>query len=94
LGVKGTCTDSTGTYSNYSPTSNTVVDYYCGPTSKPLAEQTCMGTTQYGCSGNGFPYGSVDGACKKTSITGGVTSVQPHSAIDGILEWIRNLFGI
>jgi inhibitor of cysteine peptidase len=66
LKTKGTCTDSTGTYTDSKATTLTdgVREYYCGPTANTPENQKCL-WTEYSCPGNlGTSYTYGDGNCK------------------------------
>lgn len=67
LGVKGVCTDSTGAYTDSSPSNTLVNEYSCGPTSSPPEQQACY-LLNYNCLAYGY-LGSSDGVC--TNSTGG-----------------------
>jgi hypothetical protein len=73
LGVRGACTDATGTYYDqcveirnlplgYRDEAS-VIDWYCGPTSFLAENRICMNTSTYMCVGNKFADYCSNGAC-------------------------------
>ena len=74
LATRGSCTDATGTYWDYTPAGSTtkVVDYYCSPTSAAPSAQKCSGATTYNC-----PSGTVSqtGRCVSPTVSSPVDAI-------------------